>query len=145
MNKTNPPVLSFLYGICTLITVIIWIFWPDLSYYIGAASIMQLFVFAVGNGNKYTFIVLLVVVLVFASGLAFAVRSAYKKHQYKMLTVLMWLDVIISSVLLVYNLSMQNYISTVYHVAFGIIVRGLFAIYFSWKVKTEHISSCPKT
>ena len=135
MKKANPTMLSLIYGISTLIAIVVWIFLPDLSYCIGAASIMQLFVFAVGSGNKYIFIALSFVVLIFSFCLVVAVRNAYKKHQYKMVMVLMWVDVIISAILLVYNLIMQNYISTLYSAAFGILVRGLFVVYYSRTMK----------
>ena len=141
MNRTNPTALSFVYVICTLISIIVWIISPNLSYYIGAASIIQLFVFAVGSGNKYIFVVLSIIILILALGLVIAVRSAHKKRQYKMLTVLMWVDVIISAFLLAYSLAMQNYIDTVYHVGFGMLIRCLFAICFSWKANQENASS----
>lgn len=133
MNKANPIMLSSIYGIMTLTGIITWVLSPNLAYYLGASSLTQLFVFAAGSGNKSVFAFLIVILLALAISLFVAVYFVYKKRLFRMLAIVMWLDIIISVSLMTYKLFAENY-TNIHHIALGIIVRGMFAITFCRKI-----------
>ena len=126
--------LSRIYGVSTLIGLIMWIPFPNMGHYLGAASITQIFVCAVSCNGKFAFISSMVLLLAVLVSLLIALYFAYNKKTYKLLIIMVWLDVIISVLLMFHKLFTSNY-TNMLHMVLGLLLRCLFAFLLSHKTK----------
>lgn len=141
MNKFTKPLFPTLYMGLTFLSVFLWVQFPIVVHFFGAASIVQSFVIAVSLENHLLARVLLMWPFVFTILLITVYFIAVFKKKHLPFVVVAGVDIALSILLGLLCVYSCDYINrNVWCVFIGCVTRALFYFYMLYDVRKYHIT-----
>ena len=113
------------YMVMVLLGILLWLPFPDAGHIIGASSIIQAFLIAVGDTAQWIKYLSLSWILIFCFFLIWSYIVACKKNKYKPVILLMGIELIIAGIIIVYFI-LCWYSEYLFIMLTGYIIRFLY-------------------